>query len=82
MPQAALKCDECGQEANTIHVLPYVTAPEKVTFACAEHDPGGYWFRIERWDAPKNSMRDHILETKGNGPVVVRLIEERLASTA
>lgn len=47
-------CATCGKPADTLHLLRYDPAPKKwahgyrVEAACPEHDPGGYWFSIDR----------------------------------
>ena len=52
----SIRCDECGEPADTIHLTPNVVEyaddgtrlPVVPLAACPKHDPGGYWFEIER----------------------------------
>jgi hypothetical protein len=46
------RCDfpDCGEQADTIHLLPWCgNNCEQVLFACAFHDAGGYWLRVDEW---------------------------------
>jgi hypothetical protein len=44
------RCDLCGEQATTIHLVPWCGSQcEQALFACAIHDPGGYWFDLDRW---------------------------------
>jgi len=85
-------CDTCGKRADTIHlIIPWVTDAECVEFgcsdkACPQHDPGGYWFDIDRWitggpdfndHGRPYTMRLHLLDTKGIWPV--KLVDAFLA---
>jgi hypothetical protein len=80
-----------GHAATTIHLLPWAVDTERVEFGCADktcghHDPGGYWFEIERWfTGPPDfndrrrpyTMRLHLLDTKGVWPA--KLVDAFLA---
>jgi hypothetical protein len=45
---ASILCDTCGRAAQTIHLLPWCVGTTSVEAACSHHDPGGYWFEVER----------------------------------
>ncbi|TMC50367.1 MAG: hypothetical protein E6J20_17215 [Chloroflexi bacterium] len=75
------RCDECGARADTIHFLPRIVDCDEVRFACAEHDPGGYWVSFKRWVTPLHrgyTFADHIWQKHG-GPIALLLLAQRLA---
>lgn len=84
-----LSCDRCGQPADTIHILPVIGAAERVECACPnpDHDPGGYWVDVDRWDNQVArgrfaNVRQHILDSKAGGRRAVALVERRMAAEA
>jgi hypothetical protein len=82
-------CDSCGRRADSVHVVPTLTARDRrIELACPRHDPGGYWFYLRRWLTGPNdwrnpgepyTMREHILDTKRLARRTVRMIDKRLA---
>jgi hypothetical protein len=59
----SFRCDFCGEQADTIHLVPWCDEScEHALFACAQHDPGGYWFEVARWLDPGERFRDHLAE--------------------
>jgi hypothetical protein len=61
------RCDLCGEQALTIHLVPWCTLDcEEALFACERHDPGGYWFGVsdflddtDRWVAHLGEKVDY-----------------------
>jgi len=51
--------------------------PLTVELACADHDPGGYWFTIENWE--HGTIRQHIQDSKFRADEAIPLVTERLA---
>jgi hypothetical protein len=74
-----IRCDLCRKPATTVHWVPWVSGlkPEKVLFACVDHDPGGYWVDLSRWFDPKDSFPAHIA-AKEHGDEAVAMLESRL----
>jgi hypothetical protein len=72
------RCDACGGVADTIHILPGIGGqmPLTVELACADHDPGGYWFTIENWE--HGTIRQHIQDSKFRADEAIPLVTERL----
>jgi hypothetical protein len=57
------RCDLCGEQATTIHLVPWCgNACEQALFACAIHDPGGYWFPLQRWLGYRDDWLRHLDE--------------------
>jgi hypothetical protein len=56
------RCDLCGEQATTIHLVPWCgNECERALFACAIHDPGGYWFDLDRWlGGERDDFRRHL----------------------
>ena len=82
-----VQCNYCRRVADAVHLIPGVNCRGGVKLACAHHDPGGYWFYIDRWATGPNdwkrpgrlyTMRQHLLTTKVHGREAVSLIEEHL----
>jgi hypothetical protein len=78
-----LRCDYCGAQADTMHLLPSVTNCEVVAMACPDHCPvpQGYMIEVDRWYGDMDSAHsfaDHIGE-KVNGGMAVAMIQDRIA---
>lgn len=73
------RCDLCGEQADTIHFVPWVKTPKQALFACPEHDPGGYWFRLKEWmnEADRKRWIEH-LDGKTDGPEALALLFDRM----
>jgi hypothetical protein len=80
----ALACSYCAEKAESIHVLPDLSAPQAVRFACPDHNPGGEWLHAFDWiDGPPDwhdrsrryARRDHWLDTKMYGEAAVALVD-------
>ncbi len=57
------RCDLCGEQADTIHLLPWCGVEcERALFACAIHDPGGYWFSVREWINERARCQRHLEE--------------------
>lgn len=74
-----IRCDLCRKPADTIHWVPWVggRAPEKVLFACPDHDPGGYWLDLKRWFNPSERLQEHVAK-KAKGDIAIALYEARI----
>lgn len=64
------RCDLCRQPATTIHLIP---APgiecEEALFACASHDPGGYyWFPVTDWIDHRAKWLRHLADKSDKSP--------------
>ena len=70
-------CDLCGEPADSVHFLPWVTRAEHIAFACPNHDPGGYWLRLRVLFADKRAMLSHI-GGKNGGDHALALLAERI----
>ena len=67
-----IRCDLCGDEADTLHFLTEGGYPKvetegdwegvEVAFACPKHDAGGYWVHLDRWYDQAERFPDHIRE--------------------
>lgn len=83
------RCDLCGEQADTIHFVPWVTGTilirpgeqehdsdcKKCLFACPRHDPGGYHFELDVWlDPAQHDRMARHLDEKG-GLALARLYE-------
>lgn len=51
-----ITCDLCGATATTVHWWPWTAgvttakgSKTQVLFACATHDPGGYWLDLKKY---------------------------------
>jgi hypothetical protein len=87
----AYACDTCRAPADTVH-WPTWPAVGAVRFACARHDPGGYWQEIpalfsgpQDWSHPEEAGRrytgiDHIRDTKA--PWLLQQLLRRLTEQA
>ena len=58
-PARFIRC-RCGEQADTVHFLPYVTRTERIEFACPDHDPGGYWLPLAKLNEGPDTARVHI----------------------
>jgi hypothetical protein len=69
-------CDQCGQPANTIHLLNDLG---RVMAACPRHDPGGYWFELAELEADPTFWIEHLAMTKDPSVprTLVRWMDER-----
>lgn len=83
----SVACDVCNAPSDAIHLWPYISANLTVRCSCPDHDPGGYWFYIDRWATGPDdwhrpgrvyTTRQHLLTTKLHGQSAVWLIEQRL----
>lgn len=83
------RCDQCGELADTVHILPSASEPRSVELCCEQHDAGGYWTPLREWfgfNCPddwsrpgyKYTTRQHLWVTKSRGAMGVALVEERL----
>src|SRR5450755_191659 len=74
-----IHCDLCGEQADSMHFVPYVIDCKAVVFACPDHNPvpDGYSIELKRWYGPEAELDfpDHIAEkgSRGNGDGVYAL---------
>lgn len=69
-----IRCDDCGEPADTVHVLPWTTHVEEVRAACPAHDPDGYWFPIaDLAGAGFGEWLTHLARKQAGGGVVALL---------
>ncbi|CAN5258230.1 hypothetical protein BH18ACT14_BH18ACT14_14260 [soil metagenome] len=54
-------CDTCGDRADTVHFLPWVTDVARVSFCCPDHDDDGYWAELE-WLWGERQFAAHLAE--------------------
>ena len=66
-------CDDCDQPADTIHLVPWCVETEKVRAACPDHDPDGYWFRLDDLADDFDDWLIHLTEKTAGGGVVALL---------
>lgn len=72
------RCDLCGEQATTIHLVPWCDQRcEQALLACERHDPGGYWFPIEEY--LNGDMREHLEREQRDGVYVLMARVEELA---
>jgi hypothetical protein len=79
-----LRCDLCGEQADTIHIC-FDDDNIEVVFACPAHDPGGYWIEVQRWFAETLDWINHLGEKDWGFEAIrklaVRLDESRIIKT-
>jgi hypothetical protein len=57
------RCDLCGDQADTIHLVPWCDGRcERALFACPRHDPGGYHFEVADWLSDRIDWDRHLLD--------------------
>lgn len=57
------RCDLCGEQATTIHLVPWCGDEcERALFACEIHDPGGYWLNVADWIGDRDKWVRHLEE--------------------
>lgn len=66
--EGTIRCDTCGEPADTLHFLPWVVAYDpderRIEAACPQHDPGGYWLRIEELRTRPLHLLMHLSEKR------------------